>query len=143
VSSTLEPRSNSKVSGKLTLSEAKDGVRVQVQIAGAAPGKHGIHFHENGDCSAPDATSAKGHYNPANHQHGLPTATERHLGDLGNIEIGADGTGKLDFTLPGANLTPNAPNSLRGRALILHEKTDDGGQPVGNAGGRIGCAVVP
>ncbi|MBI3323135.1 MAG: superoxide dismutase family protein, partial [Candidatus Omnitrophica bacterium] len=29
-----------------------------------------------------------------------------------------------------------------GRSLILHEKVDDFGQPLGNAGGRIGCGVI-
>src|ERR1700677_156773 len=30
------------------------------------------------------------------------------------------------------------PSSYLGRAVIVHEKQDAGGQPVGNAGGRIG-----
>lgn len=114
-----------------------------ISIAGASEGSHAVHFHAVGDCSATDATSAKDHYNPAQSPHGLPTATERHLGDMGNIEIAADGTGTLEITLPNATLTPNEPNTLRGTAIILHEKPDDGGQPAGNAGARIGCGVIP
>jgi Cu-Zn family superoxide dismutase len=125
------------------LSATEHGVHVKVEVSDVSPGAHGLHFHENGDCSAPDAMSAKGHYNPMNHPHGLPGADNRHLGDLGNIQVGPDGKGSLEFTLGEASLEPNAPNSLRGRAVILHEKTDDGSQPTGNAGGRIGCAVIP
>ena len=29
-----------------------------------------------------------------------------------------------------------------GASIIVHAKKDDGGQPTGNAGGRIGCGVI-
>lgn len=132
-------KSGSKLSGKVTLTDTGSGVDVLVEVAGAKPGKHGAHVHENPDCSAPDAKSAGSHYNPDNHPHGLPTASEHHIGDLGNIDVGADGKGKLDVLMPGANLKTGDPHSFLGRSIIIHEKVDDGGQPVGNAGGRIGC----
>jgi Cu-Zn family superoxide dismutase len=106
------------------------------------PGEHGAHVHEKGDCSAADGASAGGHFNPHSKDHGLPGAEKRHLGDLGNINIGKDGKGSLDITAPGANLKPNDPASFVGRAIIVHSKKDDGGQPTGNAGGRIGCGVI-
>jgi Cu-Zn family superoxide dismutase len=67
---------------------------------------------------------------------------KRHLGDLGNLTIGKDGKGSLDITIPGANLKPGDTNSFAGKAIIVHAKKDDGGQPVGNAGDRIGCGVI-
>jgi len=117
-------------------------VRVVLEVEGISPGDHGAHIHETGDCSAPDAKSAGSHYNPGQHPHGLPEGMPRHLGDLGNVTVGKDGKGKLEILIPGANLKPNDPSSFVGRAVIVHEKKDDGGQPVGNAGGRIGCAVI-
>lgn len=138
----LEPKSNSKLSGTATLTETDGGVRVVLQVEGISPGDHGAHVHEKGDCSAPDGSSAGGHFNPAGHQHGLPAVEQRHLGDLGNITIGKDGKGTHEITVPGANLKPDDPNSYVGKAIIVHEKKDDGGQPVGNAGGRIGCGVI-
>jgi Cu-Zn family superoxide dismutase len=33
-------------------------------------------------------------------------------------------------------------NPIVGRGVIVHAKVDDGGQPVGNAGGRIACGVI-
>ncbi|MFO0757920.1 MAG: superoxide dismutase family protein [Byssovorax sp.] len=138
---TIEPRSSSKLSGSATFTAVDGGVKVSIKVAGAPPGKVATHVHETGDCSAPDAKSAGGHFNPDNHPHALPDG-ERHLGDLGNIDIAADGTGRLEITVKGANLTPGDAHSYLGRAIIVHEKQDDGGQPVGNAGSRIGCGVI-
>lgn len=143
LTATIESRSGSSATGTVVLHPTAEGVHVVITIAGASEGTHGIHFHAMGDCSAADATSAKDHYNPAQSAHGLPDAAEHHLGDMGNIAIAADGTGKLEVMLPNATLTPNEPNTLRGTAIILHEKADDGGQPAGNAGARIGCGVIP
>lgn len=137
----IEARSGSKLAGTATLVEVDGGVRVTVNVKSAPPGKVGCHIHEKDDCSAPDAASAGGHFNPSGHAHGLPDG-ERHLGDLGNIEVAPDGAGSLEITIQGANLKPTDPNSFVGRAVIVHAKPDDGGQPTGNAGGRIGCGVI-
>lgn len=140
----VEARSGSKLSGEAVLAETATGVRVVLTVEnGGAPGPHGAHFHEKGDCSAPDAKSAGDHFNPEKHDHALPAKDKRHLGDMGNIEVGKDGKGRLEIEIPGANLKAGDAKSLRGRAIIVHEKKDDGGQPTGNAGGRIGCGVVP
>jgi superoxide dismutase, Cu-Zn family len=138
----LSAKSNSHLSGQATFTQVPGGVKVLIRVAGAPPGKIATHVHETGDCSAPDAKSAGGHFNPANQQHGLPAAAEHHLGDLGNIDIAADGTGTKEIVVTGATLADGAPTSYMGRAIIVHEKVDDGGQPVGNAGGRIGCGVI-
>jgi Cu-Zn family superoxide dismutase len=138
----MEPKSKSKLSGKAVLTETDGGVHIVLNLEGVEPGDHGAHVHEKGDCSAADAASAGGHFNPQSHDHGLPTAEKRHLGDLGNITIGKDGKGTLDFKVAGANLKDSDPASFVGRAIIVHAKKDDGGQPVGNAGGRIGCGVI-
>jgi superoxide dismutase, Cu-Zn family len=138
----FQAKSGSKLSGKASLSETPEGVKVALALEGVSAGEHGAHVHEKGDCSAPDAASAGGHFNPAANPHALPSANPRHLGDLGNISIGADGKGTLEIVAPGANLKDGDPNSFVGRAIIVHEKQDDGGQPTGNAGGRIGCAEI-
>ena len=139
----IEGKSGSKLSGKATLTEVDGGVKVALSVEGVAPGgDHGAHVHEKGDCSAPDGASAGGHFNPAGNEHALPTTEKRHLGDLGNLTIGKDGKGSLEITIPGANLKAGAPNSFAGKSIIVHAKKDDGGQPTGNAGGRIGCGVI-
>jgi Cu-Zn family superoxide dismutase len=56
--------------------------------------------------------------------------------------VDQDGTGKLELIALGANLRDSDPNSFVGRSIIVHDKKDDGGQPTGNAGGRIGCGEI-
>ncbi|MDC0679171.1 superoxide dismutase family protein [Sorangium atrum] len=142
ISVPIEARTKSKLKGTATFTEVEGGVKVAVQISGAPKGKVAVHVHETGDCSAPDAKSAGAHYNPENHPHGIPDGAPHHLGDLGNIEVKADGTGAHEIIAKGANLKEGAPNTFLGRAIIVHEKADDGSQPAGNAGGRIGCGVI-
>jgi Cu-Zn family superoxide dismutase len=139
----IESRSDSKVTGKAIFTQLSNGkTRVEVTIAGATPGMHGLHIHEKGDCSAPDATSAGGHFNAAGNPHAAPTDAKHHNGDFGNIEIGADGKGKLTLETDMLTVT-EGPNSVVGKAVIFHEKADDlKTQPTGNAGARYGCGVV-
>ena len=138
----FEAKSGSKLAGKAVLTETEGGVHIVLTLEGVDPGEHGAHVHEKGDCSAADGASAGGHFNPHTKDHGLPGAEKRHLGDLGNITIGKDGKGTLDITAPGANLKATDAASFIGRSIIVHAKKDDGGQPTGNAGGRIGCGVI-
>ena len=140
---TIEAKSGSQVTGMATFTEvATGGVKVVVHIEQAAPGTHGLHIHEKGDCSAPDAASAGAHFNPAGNPHASPTDKARHNGDLGNIEIGPDGKGHLELTDDLLTVKPG-PTSVVGRAIIFHEKADDfKTQPTGNAGGRLGCGVI-
>src|SRR5215471_4239345 len=121
----IEPKSGSSVTGKVIFTQLASGeTRVEATISNATPGQHGFHIHEKGDCSAPDATSAGGHFNAAGNPHAAPTDVKRHNGDLGNIEIGADGKGSL--TIETDMLTvATGPDSVVGKAVIFHEKADD------------------
>lgn len=102
--------------------------------AGAA---HGFHIHTFGDTTKDDGTSAGGHYNPEDVDHGLPTAEVRHVGDLGNIEVGDDQTAEYDQTSELISL----PHVV-GRSVVIHADPDDGGQPTGNAGKRLAQGVL-
>ena len=118
------------------------GVKVMVHVEKAPPGTHGLHIHEKGDCSDPEGKSAGGHFNPGAMDHAGPMDEKHHAGDLGNIEVKADGTG--DLKIASKMLTvKEGPNSVVGRAVIFHEKADDlKTQPTGNAGGRLACGVI-
>lgn len=138
----LQPRADSDASGTVTFTETADGVVVTADIARVSPGMHGIHLHELGDCSAEDFTTTGGHFNPTDAPHGAPTEEMRHAGDFGNIEIGEDGAGRLELTTTMLTVS-DGPNTVLGRAVILHEGEDDlVSQPTGDAGGRIACGVV-
>jgi len=137
----LHPTTGSNVTGTVTFTAEGDSVKVVADISGLTPGKHGFHIHEFGDCSAPDATSAGGHFNPSKHQHGAPSDTERHAGDLGNIE--ADASGKVHLEITDKVMKLSGDDSIVGHAVIVHEKADDlKTQPTGNAGGRVACGVI-
>lgn len=139
---TLEARSGSTVTGWATFTASKSGVKVVVHVEKAPPGTHGLHIHENGDCSNPEAKSAGGHFNPGAMDHAGPMDEKHHAGDLGNIEVKADGTGDLEITSKMLAVT-DGPNNVIGRAVIFHEKADDlKTQPTGNAGGRLACGVI-
>ncbi|MDQ6808470.1 MAG: superoxide dismutase family protein [Verrucomicrobiota bacterium] len=137
----LQPTTGSTVAGTVTFTTVGDAVKVVADITGLKPGKHGFHVHEFGDCSDPKAASAGGHFNPTNHQHGAPDATDRHAGDLGNID--ADASGKAHVEISDKMLKLNGTDSIVGHAVIVHEKADDlKTQPTGDAGGRLACGVI-
>src|SRR5437867_8072212 len=66
----IQSRSDSHVTGKGTFEEENGKVTLKLEIEGAEPGTHAIHLHEKGDCTAPDAASAGGHWNPTHENHG-------------------------------------------------------------------------
>jgi Cu-Zn family superoxide dismutase len=128
--------------GTVTFTQEGDSVRVVADFAGVdKPGKHGFHVHENGQCEHTDHfKSAGGHFNPANVEHACPPTDPRHAGDLGNLEV-KGGTGHLEITSNALSLS--GPNSVVGKALILHAGEDDcKTQPTGNSGDRLACGVV-
>ena len=130
------------VKGTIEFVEEKDGVLVTAHVEGLTPGDHGFHIHEKGDCSAPDATSAGGHFNPSSHKHGAPDAAEHHEGDLGNLTAGKDGKADKTLTLHDVTVGEGA-TSVAGKGFIIHDKADDfTTQPTGNAGARVACGVI-
>jgi len=137
----LQPTKGSNVSGVITFTKISGGIRVVADIEGLTPGDHGFHIHEFGDCSAPDATSAGGHFNPEGHLHAGPGSQQRHEGDLGNVAANANG--KAHYDLVDTQLSFDGPHSIIGRSVIVHEKIDDfKTQPTGNAGARVACGVI-
>ena len=137
----VEPLQNSKVKGTVTFQVKDDGVFIIADFEGLSPGKHGFHIHEKGDCSAPDGSSAGAHFNPTNTRHGAPWDKDRHAGDLGNLV--ADENGRSHFEWHDKQISLKGPDSIIGRAIIVHEKADDlVSQPAGNAGARLACGVI-
>lgn len=138
----LAPVGGSNVHGRVVFTQKGDSVEIEADVTGLAPGKHGFHIHQWGDCSSPDGKSAGGHFNPEGVPHAGPDAPQAHAGDLGNIEADATGHGTVKMTSSRISLT-GGPNDIRGRAVILHAGEDDlHSQPTGAAGARVACGVV-
>ncbi len=116
-------------------------MKITAKLSGLTEGAHGFHVHEFGDCSAPDGSSAGGHFNPAGAPHAGPADLHRHAGDMGNVTAGKDGMATIEYV--DAQASFDGPSSILGRGVIVHANPDDlKTQPTGNAGGRIACGVV-
>ncbi|MEG3049524.1 MAG: superoxide dismutase family protein [Thermomonas sp.] len=140
----LAPASGSLVSGTLTLLPMGDGVHITGEVGGLKPGDtRGFHIHEKGDCSAADASTAGGHFNPAAQAHGRSGHGAHHAGDTDNIVADAKGVARIDAHVTGVTLGGGAANDIAGRAVIVHAAADDyTTQPTGNAGARVACGVI-
>ena len=139
----LESRSGSTVTGKVTFTQHDGKVSMKVVVNGLTPGNHAIHLHEKGDCSAPDATSAGGHWNPSAEDHGKWAHAPFHHGDIGNLVADAKGKAELKMESELWTLGDGKPSDVVGHSVIVHAKEDDfTTQPTGNAGGRVACGVI-
>lgn len=139
----LDARSESHAKGNVTFTQSGSKVKMKVRVEGLAPGSHAIHLHEKGDCSAPDATSAGGHWNPTSEDHGKWGHDPFHHGDIGNLVADAKGKAVLKFESDLWTIGDGKPSDVVGRSVIVHAKEDDfTTQPTGNAGGRVACGVI-
>ena len=137
-----QPNPQSPVQGTLNFSEVRGIVSVNGTITGLKPNApHAFHVHEKGDCSKPDFTSAGSHYNPTNQPHGAWDGAKHHVGDMPQLMADASGTAQVSFNSESLKL--RGPDSIIGKAVIVHRDRDDvNAQPVGNAGPRLACGVI-
>ncbi|MGH2472264.1 MAG: superoxide dismutase family protein [Candidatus Limnocylindria bacterium] len=87
---TIEGAPGSGISGEARFTEIVSRyspvseVRVAVRVAGLAPGLHGFHIHETGQCEPTAFTSAGGHFDPGPFGSSSPVDANHpyHAGDL-------------------------------------------------------------
>jgi len=146
-SERLNARVNFEGRGELNLFRVPGGVRIIGDISNLDPGLHGFHVHQYGDIYTNGCLSTGGHFNPQNVHHGAPTDLVRHVGDLGNIL--ADESGFARFEMFDPLISLDGPNSILGRAFVIHSGEDDMGRggnedslKTGNAGKRVACGIV-
>ncbi len=140
----MQGKSGQNVSGHVLLRQTDEGVSMSLDLQGLpANSTHAFHVHQTGDCSAPDAKSAGGHFNPDNHDHGAPSQDDVHAGDMGNIQSDAQGRVQTTLVNDRINLYKADNHSVLNRALIVHATEDHFDvQPSGNAGPRVSCGVI-
>jgi Cu-Zn family superoxide dismutase len=132
--------------GAAEFTEAQDGVHIFLVARELAPGEHGIHIHETGECTPPNFQSADAHFNPGGKHHGLENPEGPHTGDLPNLVASNNGNAVYETIINSVTLTPSGDTSLfhsGGTSLVIHAKADDQmTDPAGNSGDRIACGIV-
>lgn len=142
--SELKDKSGKTV-GRAFFRERPDGVLLRMEVKGLTPGLHAVHVHAVGKCEGPDFTSAGGHFNPRGRKHGLKSPDGPHAGDLPNMLVAKDGSGRFEaktdaFTLKGGAVSLFDSD---GSALVIHAGVDDYmTDPTGNAGDRAACGLI-
>jgi Cu-Zn family superoxide dismutase len=140
-----------KALGTVSVTDAPNGVLLRIEAKGLTPGWHGAHFHEKGVCSDEGFKASGAHVHAASANpvtHGLLNAEANDAGDLPNIYVAADGstTVELYSTLVSLTGTGGRPalKDADGAALVIHASPDDyKTQPIGGAGARVACAIIP
>jgi Cu-Zn family superoxide dismutase len=131
--------------GTAQLTQVGNVVRIVLDARGVPPGLHGVHIHAVGKCDPPDFTSAGPHFNPTGKQHGALNPQGSHAGDLPNLNVAADGSGRLETATEQITLGTGATSvwDADGSALVVHAAPDDfKTDPTGNSGARIACGVI-
>jgi len=134
-----------KVVAMAMLSERPGGVLIRVEATGLTPGLHGVHVHAVGKCDGPAFTSAGGHFNPANKKHGLKSTDGAHAGDLPNMLVAKDGTGRFEALTDLITLRTGSLSvfDTDGSAIVVHAGADDNTtDPTGNSGDRVACGII-
>ena len=137
---------NTKIQGEVLVSDCKNGVKIKAHFTKLPAGKHGFHIHKAGDLRGEGCMGLCEHYDIGHNNHGgspnekpnqIPT--ERHTGDLGNIEVNQ----RREYFIKGITV-----NDLWGRSIIVHTDEDDLGKggfedskTTGHSGKRMGCAI--
>lgn len=134
-----------KTVGMASFIETGSGVQLRLEITGLSAGLHAVHIHAVGKCDAPAFTSAGGHFNPAQRKHGHRSQEGSHAGDLPNMLVAKDGSGRFEVLTDAVTLKagPTSIFDADGSALVVHAGVDDYvSDPTGNAGDRAACGVI-
>ena len=138
----IKPGNGYNARGNVLFEQDGAELIIQVNISGLNSNSyHGFHIHEFGDIRSQDGKSAGGHYNPDGFPHALPPEKKRHAGSFGNLISDSNGNVDTTFTDDTFSISDQF-NPVLGRSVVVHAKKDDGGQPTGNAGARIGFGVI-
>lgn len=137
-----------KIDGKINIEELPNkGLKLNYNISGLTPGKHGFHIHEFGDLNN-KCMNCGSHFNPFKKNH-CKTLKNCHLGDLGNVVADKNGIAKGSKFTPYLCLKKNKKCNVINRSIIVHDKKDDLGKgkneeskKTGNAGKRLACGII-
>ncbi|MGV8915878.1 MAG: superoxide dismutase family protein [Kaistella sp.] len=141
---TVNSKSGTMTQGTADFVQKGKMVSLDMNVYKLTPGIHAVHIHEKGDCSAADASSAGGHWNPSSNDHGKWGTEHFHMGDIGNLNADKNGTARLLFSTDKWCIgCSDESKNIVGKSIVIHADKDDfKTQPTGNAGGRVGCVEI-
>lgn len=133
--------------GTAKFSQTPEGVLIEAQVTGLAPGEHGLHIDDVGSCDPSSYFNSAGRHLGADlAPHGALAAGGPHLGDLPNQTVGPDGKLAIRLVVPKVSLSNSGPGGLLDAdesSLVIDEKPDDNrSQPLGTIGLRVACSVI-
>lgn len=124
---TISAIDGSNMTGTATFTAVDGGVQVKIEIQNATPGLHATHLHL-GSCDD---------IGPHWHPMGIPAGTvgvpvaEATLetppigvGEIGNIPVGEDGIGTLEFTTPFWSVNGDPKTDILDKLILIHETGD-------------------
>lgn len=116
---------NSSLNGTATFTETESGVHTLIGIQNATPGLHAAHLHIGSSC-----VDVGPHWHPMDvpaGSEGVPVAEAATdtppigIGEIGNIRVGEDGTGVLEFTTPFWSIGGEPSTDILGKLILIHE----------------------
>lgn len=146
------PQARNGVTGFVHFKQASrhDAVNIHVNLRNfPKDGLFGFHIHRFGNMTEGCGSMCEHFDANRGRDHGAPTDSNRHIGDLGNIRV-RNRVCKATFTDSIISLFGNAgKRSIVGRGVVVHEREDDLGRGgdeesliTGNAGKRVACGVI-
>ncbi|MCG9133224.1 superoxide dismutase family protein [Candidatus Poribacteria bacterium] len=123
----ISEKDTSGLTGKATFTEMDGLVHVRIEIQNATPGLHAAHLHI-GSC-----TDVGPHWHPMGTPAGTvgvpvaeatPDMPPIGVGEIGNIPVGEDGTGRLEFTTPLWSLGGDLNTNILNKLMLIHETGD-------------------
>ena len=136
VKASLQGRSGSKIAGTVPFVPAKDRALIDAGISDSTPGDYGFHTHESGDCSAANASSAKGHFNPVGKFHG------QRAEDMPDLIATSSGNANVGVKLAVFERCER-PSCFFVRCVVVHANPNDYKfRPAGNSDTRVACGSI-
>ena len=125
---TISEMEGSGLTGTATFTEIDGAVHVIIEIQNATPGLHAMHLHIGSSCN-----DIGPHWHPMGIPAGIPgipvvqatrDAPPIGVGEVGNISVGEDGTGILEFKTPFWSLGGDPNTDILGKLIMVHETGD-------------------
>ena len=125
---TISEIEGSGLTGTATFTEVNEAVHVVIEVQNATPGLHAMHLHTGSSC-----IDIGPHWHPMGIPAGIPgipvvqatgDTPPIGVGEVGNISVGEDGTGILEFKTPFWSVGGDPNTDILGKLIMVHATGD-------------------